>query len=324
MMSEESNRPVDELAWETVTDPKRANYVLSRLYTDAADGNSYVARGRVRISDIIPGFAMAVHEVRPTDDDVTNKKPFIYRASFLQQLAATAGLRTVQVERCDDGSRPLVREYECTLAGLDLAFRNRTWKGRYELDLRDKSARVVAITSDKQLGSKRQHMNQICATGAFSRAVIEALALRRGCADPQAGRRDDLFKPIYIPSMELHAASAPQVVRDAMSLGAAQAVLGIYGAPSVPAAPAPELPPPDDEPFEPYDEVPFEAEDGAVDEPMPPPPPEADRLITAAEAEEIKAAGITQTELQEVGWDGEWPCRLSTYKRVMKAYGGAR
>ena len=307
-----------------ITDAARANEALIAAYRADADGLAIAARGRVRLSSIIPGFALVIHEIYPTEADVQQlgKRGFAYKASFLRRLLDSAGLSIVAEDRRDDGTDPRLREFEVTLEGVDLQLQRRRWTGRYELDLRDGNARAAAIKNQRMLDEKLQHINQLAATGALTRAIVEALAIQRGFQTAA-----DAMRPILLPSMTIYAAGAPPEVQAQITAAAIGAAFGAFGPTPAATLPAPQpvsLPPTTTmisatpaglEPPIGDDDVPFADDDAAAADAV------ADRPITDAERAELEARKLWRRDLlSQAGWSGEGPVPVSVYHRMI---GGA-
>ncbi len=358
-----------------ITDVRQANELLAHLYTLAANKAAHVARGRSRISSIIPGFALVVHEVWPVtegqDNDITDMggKGKMYRSTFMRTLAQTAGLRVKHSVRIDDGRHPHLAAFEVVLSGQDLAMRPRQWVGNYELDLRDGSSRLEGLAGEelaaaakrkgggglKMMIEKRNHIVSLAETGAFCRAVVDALSIQRGFRNIQP-----LALPIYIPTIELHTEPAPDEMRQAMGMAALGAMMG-WGPPAQPAAlptqrqnlpaPAPTAPaaagsglqndiidedgfPVDDEPDDgdhPFEDEPDDSDEEpeapADDTPPDDPPaggPPDDPQITNAQKEELKELGCWRKGcFFDLGWKEGQPVTESMYVALKKKYGGA-
>lgn len=322
-----------------ITDADEANAALRAIYKCAADSECIVARGRVRIPSIMPGFALVFHRMLPGPDDIIDmgRGTSVYKSRYIRQIAESAGLSVSETRRCDGGTDPWLREVEVTLTGYDLLTRARQWRGRYEADFRDGSARLAGLP-DGMVKGKRQHILSLAETGAYCRAVVAALAIPRGFQD---GNNADIF--MIIPSIEIHLASAPEAVQQAITLQALGAVMGAYGAPAPalppPApSPAPVLPPPiDDEIPEPeFDEIPFD-EDGMLPDEDPEdvldihaPAENPNRPITQAEHKKLNDLGCyRQTTLKAHGWDSNpgpdgrrKPITLATFNSILAQYGG--
>ena len=328
-----------------ITDVRKANLALQDMYMGAVNGNCVVARGRVRLPDIMPGFALVVHQIYPDPDlkdgnDIVNMggKGKMYSASFLREVAEVACVRTLATKRTDDASDPFLRGFEVVVGGMDLLLRNRQSIGRYELDLRDGSPRIEALDANGNIRDKakarrdaREHIESKAATGAFCRAVVELLAL------PRSNKKTKIEGvPLYIPNLEMHAASAPPEVRAAMAIGAIQAVMGAFGpmarqAPQLPApnsapalgppAAAEEVPPNDEW----GDEPPFVEPDPEPEYDLPPDDSAVDSPITDQQKQQLNELGCwKQSVLKELGWPGQGKVTQAIYHAAMKEYGGAQ
>jgi hypothetical protein len=322
------------------TDAGKANACLMELYQKHAKGEAIVARGQVRVGSILPGFAIVVHKVTPRQGDLTPMygKGDIYSAVFMKTLKDMSGMRTVVSERIDDGARPHFRMWRVRLEGMDLVGRMRSYEGTYELDLSDQSSRAEDIMGKppkrgeseeqrrarcwKNLCDMRTHITTRAETGAMSRAVVEALSLKRSLNDLK-----NKLVPIYIPTLDFHAETASEEVRAAMSMGAVQAMLGAWGPP-----PAPREVPPQEQRFEeepePDPEIPYDGPD-ASDEPRAeseemPPPPADPTFVSPEQVDRMKAWGCwTHEMLKELGWSGEGKVSVEIFERARAEYGGA-
>jgi hypothetical protein len=309
-----------------ITDARAANAALGAMYQAASEGRCTVARGRVYIPSLVPGFALVVHALYPTAEDLTPiSGKSMWKATFMRLLLDTAGLRIARSDRRDDDRNPARREYEVTVEGIDLMMHRRQWIGTYELDLTEGGARASGM-GEGQYKSKLHHISQLAATGALLRAIVDALAIPRNFDSKQAAMR-----PVLVPCMEVHAASAPPEVQAMMTTAAIHAVMGAYGpapAPALPAVPAPppglpagEHPPSDPIPFD--DETPFLPDDEFE-------PPlddlESERVVTREEMEELKAIGaLKKSVLGALGWPGgDAPIRKAVFDKAMAKYGGTR
>lgn len=349
-----------------LTTANEANQALIELYQAAAQGHCHALRGRIRLASVLPGFAVVIHEIVPTPDDITKMggKGAIYNARFVRKVADMAGLSQVRSRRLDGDRDPYLREVEVTLTGRDLTGRERSWVGTYELDLRDGSPRSEAAlrarSREKNLEDKRSHITQACTTGAYCRAVVDALALQRGGFEAR-GNKDPIWLPLYLPVLEIHLQGASPAVRDAITLQALSAVMGVYGpaAQAQPAAPPPaEEPEPEvqdqgpaddyDDSGEGYDPDGDAYEDPPFDDPQPeapappPPPPEPDpepapapppqerddnpdRPISADEKAKLESLGVyRQAMLAKCGWTKGHPVTLAVYREAIKRFGGAQ
>lgn len=309
----------------------RANAILGDLYAAAARGEIIVARGRVRLPTILDGFALVLHVIWPEPgQDLTDAKSkgWLYRAAFLRRLLDVSGLRIDETKRMDDGSDPNLRAFRVTVTGKDLLHRQRQWIGDYELDLRDGSARDGMKAT--QMREKRTHISQLAATGAMTRAVVDALAIDRGFKTVEEATR-----AVVIPTIALHVESASESVRGMISQAAVLAEFGMFGPatqrpaaidapPARAALESPSAGTDDDEPFLdddipddlPDDDVPF----GGPGDDEPPASPEPDRPITAAEQQELKDRGLWQAErLMQFGYSGKGKVMLSTYRGILGA-----
>jgi hypothetical protein len=280
----------------------------------------------------VPGTALVVHELKPIPDvDVQDMsgKGVLYKASFLRVLADTAGIHTIATRRMDDESDAHRCDMEVAVEAVDLLLRRSQFVGRYELDLRDGSERANTLQgrAARMLSEKRQHITSQATTGAWCRAVVDALALRRGFPKDEA---NGIWLPIYVPRVEVHAPSAPPGVAEEISRAAVAQLYGLPGlvaAPAVPAAPAPEpapqLPPPevdtDQDPAAHDDPVPF------ADEPPEDVPPAEDtsRPITPEEEAHLRSLGCwSQKILKRCGWTDGRPS-LAVYRQAVAMFGGA-
>lgn len=308
-----------------ITDTARANAVLRDLAVESARGNCRLARGRTHLAGLIPGHALVIHELWPTEGDIQDmkRKGATYKAMYMRQIADVAGIRAAPggIRRIDDGRDQHLVHMEVTICGRDLNMRHSEWSGSYLLDVRDGSARVSELTPG-DLKSKREHIVTLAETGAFSRAVVSALSLARS-----SKVLAELYLPILIPVIEIHLASAAPEVQQAVSLAAIQASMGIFG-PSAgmrqtartEALPAPAADDPDDgdgsDPPE-DDELPFDEE--------PPEDADFDRPITKEEQEKLHGFGVWRKPiLKEHGWQGEGQVMLSTYNALVEKFGGAQ
>lgn len=333
-MSDQYQHLLSTYVQRPLTDPKTINDALTEAYQCAYNGACHVLRGRVRVPDILPGFAFVLHRIVPLpgrDGDLVKMggKGTMYRASFLRSLADTAGIRHTSTTRCDDRTDGHLAEYEVVLEGTDLLMRARKWMSRYQLDLRDGSPRADQImtraktTDDGQrtLDEKRTFITQQAETGAYTRAMTEALAIQRGFKNGDLAALD-----IILPSVEIHAAAASPAQRERMADMAMARMMGAWGpAPAAPAPPPPPAPSFDDIPEEPApvdEEHPFHDED---DEPWDEPPEEVvDRPINDDEKEYLKRIGVyTKPTLRDLGWQEGQPVMLSVYQRAVAEYGGA-
>lgn len=313
-----------------ITDTEEANAALQQLYEAAYDGKAVVARGRVRIPYIMEGFALTIHCLHPVpDEDIVDmgNKGRIYSASFLHRVADVAGVRVVRSHRTDRGDEQYLREFECVVTCQDLLMRQRQAIGRYELDLTDGSARATA--AKKGLNGMREHINARAETGAFCRAIVEALAI------PRSFKRDIIYDAlVYVPSMEIHAGSAGPEVRQAMAMAAVNAQMGAFGPPQqYRAAPEPAPQPekftgqtePQGYPSLPPDEqTPFPDNDAPVDDTAPEPPaPDPPANCSKEQIEELKRVGCyKQGMLKEMGWSGQGSVTVDVFQRAMAKYGG--
>lgn len=351
-MTNQNQNPMDG----PIIDAGTANNVLAWLYGEANAGRAVVTGGRVRIPFIMPGMAMVIHRVEPqqrvdgknSGADITDMygKGLMYSATFMRKLANIVGLSTISSSRCDNGSEPYLREFECVVGGMDLLMRKRQWIGRYELDLREGGAREGSVMSTraskdiqtKQIREKREHVAQIAETGAFCRACVEALSIPRSLKDVQ-----DPWVPVFVPTIELHAATASPEVLNAMAHAAVSAMMGSFGPPPAPTAysrPAPmaapqQAPPMDgfepmEEPVEGEDFPPLEDEDPPFADnahPQEAPAPAADdpdRPITDEEKVAIEQLGAwKQPILKECGWPGTGRPTKAVHDAILAKFGGA-
>jgi len=324
------------------TDTEAANAALVELYKAAARQECHVTGGRVRIPCLVPGTALVVHELHPVGDvDVEDmrRKGVIYKASFLRTLANTAGIRMVRTQRMDDDTDPHLRDVEVAVEVVDLLLRRSQLVGRYELDLRDGSDRAQGMQQG-MLKSKREHISSLAATGAYCRAIVEALAIRRGFKSEE---RNLAWLPVYVPRVEVHAASAPPDMLAAMSMAAIQQ---IYGLPPQPVAhqALPSPPAVQALPFAPAsgdlgddmidvgadpdtfggadDEVPFA--DDTLPEDVPPPEDDS-RPITDQEQAHLQQIGCwKRSVLKGCGWsEDDGRPTLAVYRKAIEMFGGA-
>jgi len=360
-MPDEQRPPFEQWLGQSLTSTADVNRALNDLYRSAAGGACHALRGRIRLPSVVPGFAVVLHEVwpQPEDDVIDMKgKGRMYSARFIRKLADMAGLSVVRVRRLDDDSDPNVRESEVTIEGRDLTGRSRRWVGTYELDLRDGGARADA--AGRGLRDKRQHIAQAATTGAMCRAIVDALAIRRGF---KAGD-EAVWLPMILPNLEVHLESASPAVRDAITLQALSAVMGTFGPapeppPAMPAPGADDMGPivddpdgPDGMPYDPDepDETPFNdappksaapSNDAPPKSAGPPDPepqsaaeaqepapsndaPDGDRDINDAEKDKLKSLGLYRKAiLAKVGWDAGRPVKLSEFKAVIEQFGGS-
>ena len=303
------------------TDIGAANAALLDLYNHADQiGDCHVTGGRVRLPMLLPGTALAVQRIDPTPDDILSMGGnFGYKADFLRRLAATAGISTTETTRHDPQTSEFIRDMEVTVSGVDLLMQRRSWTGRYELDISPGGARHAAM-QDGEKSQAPKHVEQKATTGAYTRAVTEALAIPRGYRKADKGEKK-IGLPIFIPKIQVHMATASPEVAAMMQQAAIATLFGFAQMPAatVPAAPQPIAPADDPVPFE---ETPPSTPEASAGQPPSQPPAASDVPITKDEESRLAAFGAwNEDALLGIGWTKGSPVTHRHFEAALAKFG---
>jgi hypothetical protein len=278
------------------TDKDEVNAMLDQLRALHEAGKCILTTNET-VSSILPGWAVVINKIVPNPEIDTSFIPGgkIYSASFLRKFAHVAGIEKKSSQRLDGNNHPHIRSFSVTVQGKDLRGSERHAIGISDLDLSDGAVRAD-VSNDKKkkaLQIKRTNITTVAETGAFCRAVCDFAGIRRQVKNGVV--------PWFVPTLELHAESMPQAMKEALSLAAMQAKMGVFGVlPTVPQERAP---------------APFVKEEYSTDEQV--------EYCTDEQVEELTSIGLTNEILTQMGWDGEGPVPLHVYHDSVAEFGGA-